>query len=99
MIKITRNLEELKKELSGLGPRKKHIKRGRTVMKIVKPTEVLEYQSQATARCREATELKEHFHRLREIHKYDRLLDVVLVVTMVVTQSVIVTSVLFYFLG
>lgn len=94
MIKITRSLEELKKELNQLGPRRKHIKRGRTVMKIIKPNEAPEFQSQFNAICLETEELKARFHRMRENHKYDNLLTNVALVAVSVTYVLFTIAVI-----
>ena len=65
MIRLTRNLEELRLELNKLGPRQRHYRRGRTVMKILKPYE----QANLNVQCNDALDLKNRFHADRERHK------------------------------
>ncbi len=116
MIKITRNLEDLKKELNQLGPRKKQkhlntndssgdrltipqLKRGKTVMKIVKPSEAPQYQANFNIECMNAEELKVHFHRMRANHKYDKVLELILLAVLPITYVAFTIAIIAVFMS
>lgn len=99
MIKITRNLEEFKREIQKLGPRKKHIKRGKPVMKIIKPNEASAFQANFNAECRKTEEIKDHVHRVRENHKYDIVLERITLTLMPVIYIIWTVAIVYYVMG
>lgn len=99
MLKITRNLEDLKRELNKLGPRQKHVKRGKPAMKIIKPTEAASFQANFDRECSEIEEVKDHMHRVRENHKYDEVLERITLTLMPIIYIIWTVAIVYYVMG